>query len=165
MSDTLWVDADALLVDYLREEIGEASDYQTLTIIDDRIFPAIVRSPADWKDWQLPTIVVMGKQTLRDPGPHGDGKAHYDKKYPYLILILTEGDQVTSVRDVKILEQRVEDALRKAVISLYSEEHESLTLVEVGDSQINPYRKPNSKDPAKSWWALAAVEIRLESTI
>ena len=165
MSETLWVDADALLVDYLREELGSNSDYNTLVVNNERIFSTIIKSPNDWRDWQLPSVIVMGNKTFRNPGPHGDGEAHYDKQLPYLVVVLVDGDQVTAVRDAKILEQRVAEALRKAVVSLYAEDHESLNVVSVGDTQINLYRNPSPKNTAKSWWALVAIEIMLESTV
>ena len=164
-----WTDLDDQLVRVLQEDMGESGDYTDLVVEDTNFVATIIRRIEDWRDLPMPAVIVMGGKVLRDNGGHGDGDVHFDKRHPYLILIITDGTQFSAVHDAKVLEDRVEVSLANVIenarITPYTDGDERVNSIEVGDSQIKLYLKPNCKEKNHEWWAVAAVEIVVESTI
>lgn len=171
MSESLWLDTGDYIKDYLWSKLGPDGDYDTLVLAD--AFCTVLREITDMESRPKPSLVVSGKDLVRDNGGHGDGDIHYDRKMPFIVAISTAvGTQEESVREARILEARLEKALIDLRISISSGNGEYLNYVEVGNSRITKYkprpdlRKGNPRiDTDDEWYAVSATSILAESTI
>lgn len=171
MSESLWLDTDEYIKEYLWSRLGPDGDYADLVLAD--AFCTVLREITDLESRPKPSLVVIGRDLLRDNGGHGDGAIHYDRKMPFVVAISTAvGTQENSVREAKILEARLEKALIDLRISISNGEEEALNYVEIGNSRITKYkprpdmRKGNLRiDTDDEWYAVSATSILAESTI
>lgn len=170
MTESLWVDVDDYLKQYFIETMGEDSDYTTLQLQD--VFCTVIQDISDFEDRPKPSMAIVGRQMIRENGGHGDGEVHYDRQMPYIIAIATEGDQETAVRSAKILESRLEKAVRDLRIDLISDDGSTAEIVGVGNSKITKYKKRpdlvkgnRNLDTENNYYALTAIVLLVESTV
>lgn len=170
MTESLWVDLDDYLKQYFIETMGEDSDFDTLQLQD--VFCTIIQDISDFEDRPKPSLAIVGRNMLRTNGGHGDGEVHYDRKLPYLIVFVTEGDQETAVRDAKILDARAEKVIRDLRLDLIGDDGTAAEIVGVSNSKITKYKKRpdlvkgnRNLDTENNYYALSAIELLIESSV
>jgi hypothetical protein len=154
---------DAYLVAELLSRLGQHSSYSDLQV--ETALATIVRDQEDWRAWARPALVVTCRSVRRAPGPHGDGDLHIGKRYNYVVATICDGDQASALRDARILERRLELALREIAVSLdlVDAAGEQTQTVEIGDSLTLMYRNRTAQQD--NWQAVAAIAFTVESLL
>lgn len=165
MGESLWHDLDAWQVALIDEAMGQDSDYATLKL--ERVDTALVWDWQEWTEWPKPAVAVVSFALDREPGPHGDGNAHFTKQYHTIWLALTEGTQANAKRDAKILMARLEASLRESYKQAFTiapdSNGENLVNLHLGRGELSATRIPNSSDDM--WMVMAGIALRWETEV
>lgn len=159
MGESLWSDLDTWQVTTINAAMGQLSAYPTLKLA--RVDTALVWDLKEMMEWPKPAVAVMSFAAEREPGPHGDGIAHFDRTYPTIWLALTEGTQPNAKRDAKILVKRLEAVIRSLYQSLDGippdASGERVTTLKVGRTELSASRLLDSN---ATWMVMAGIALR-----
>lgn len=165
MGESLWHDLDAWQVDIIKAAMGQDSGYATLKLA--RVDTALVWDLQVWLDWPKPAVAVISFMEERQPGPHGDGIAHFTKRYPSIWLAVTEGTQADAKRDAKILVKRMETLARglyKQALTIPADgSGERVVNLWLGRGELSATRVPDSSDDL--WMVMAGIALEFESEV
>lgn len=108
MSESLWADVDAYLLDALLSDLGGDSAYETLQVAE-------VHNTALWTPakWTLPAVAFNGSEATSEYGTQHDGYPHEQAVYPYVVAAVVKASSYDSAQaHAKILTARIREALR-----------------------------------------------------
>jgi hypothetical protein len=152
MGESLWADIDTWQVTLLSGLFMDALAFPTLTA--QMVVASLIRHTSEWDNsemWKFPAIIVAGSRTLRPPSQalFGRGTVSHEKNNLYTWLAVVEGDSLTSVRDAKIYEKRLESAARALILSGWGtgstyplqpdQSGERLNTIQLGESNVAVY--------------------------
>jgi hypothetical protein len=112
-------------------------------------------------------VAVISFEEDRESGPHGDGIAHFTKRYSTIWLALVEGTQSDAKRDAKILSKRMETLIRNLYQQAFTlpadDSGENLVNVQLGRGVLSATRIPGSSDDL--WMVMAGMVLRWETEV
>jgi hypothetical protein len=165
VGESLWHDLDAWQVDIINTAMGPDSDYATLKL--QQVDTALVWDWKEYIDWPKPAVAVISFEEDRESGPHGDGIAHFTKRYSTIWLALVEGTQSDAKRDAKILSKRMETLIRNLYQQAFTlpadDSGENLVNVQLGRGVLSATRIPGSSDDL--WMVMAGMVLRWETEV
>jgi hypothetical protein len=165
MGESLWHDLDAWQVSIVTTAMGQASNYSTLKL--HAVNTALVWDLREWQAWAKPAVAIMSFVEERQPGPHGDGDAHFTKRYRSAWIALMEGTQSDAKRDAKILLKRLETLARglykQGFTLLPDTSGERLVNMAIGHSELSAHRYQGSSDDL--WMVMAGLAIDFETEV
>lgn len=161
MGENLWADMSAWLVNQIKAEMGSASSYTSLKL--ERVELAAVWNQREWQQWKLPAAVVISSSVRYGAGRHGDGDAHFDKLYPVVLLVLTQGTQAQAILDAQTLLKRLERLVAELAVEhdLAADTNgERLADIQVRTADMTAVAVPDSND---SWTVIGGLGVDFES--
>lgn len=166
MSESLWNNLDTFLVNRIRAAMGTDSAHPTLKL--QRVDTALTWDVAEWEDWPKPAVAVMGyERSAPGYGPHGDGVAHLEPVYRYVLLVMDEGTQQAAQANVKTLLTRLDAVIRDLYTDInglgpdsYGERPAN---IEVGSTAIGASRVQSSQ--ASRWIVLGGIDVRFVTEV
>ncbi|MCC6457276.1 MAG: hypothetical protein IT328_20145 [Caldilineaceae bacterium] len=165
MGESLWHDLDAWQVGIIDAAMGEDSEYDTLKLA--RVDTALVWDLQVWMEWPKPAVAVMSFMETREPGPHGDGIAHFTKRYPTIWLAVTEGTQANAKRDAKILVKRMETLARGLYQQAFTlpadDSGERVVNLALGRGELSARPVRSSNDDL--WMVMAGIALEFETEV
>lgn len=165
MGESLWADIDQKLVDIFTLHMGPESAYADLRL--SYIVATVLMDQSEWDAWaaqnKLPALVIESRREIVSPGPFGDGQIHLEKEYPFILGVITEGDEAACVRDAKILLKRVELVLRtEKTLVLVGADGEKVRRMHIQNATV--HRAPRLSDELK-WFGIGAQELTVEAIV
>lgn len=161
MGENLWADLSEWMVDTITASMGVDSEWETLKV--QKVELAVAWDELEWGKWPKPAVVVIGSRIVYGSGPHGDGDAHFDKTYPFVWLVLTEGVQSQAVLDAQTLLKRMERLAADLIVENDLEpdvEGETLANIHVRAADMTAVARPSSKS---HWMVIGGLRIDFES--
>lgn len=155
MSEAIWNDIDDWLVATLDPAMGASSAYTTLKC--QTVTATILRDLADVPRWILPALIIDGEIIKRESKTNNDCNNLYKKTMPYIIMAIVEGEREQVTIDAKILEKRIERALRPVEVTITDSVDEVAYRLILGDSQISISPKPLTH--VATWYGIASFEL------
>ena len=159
MSEAIWNDIDDWLVATLDAEMGQSGLYATLQC--NTVTATILRDLADVPRWTLPALIVDGEVIKREQITNNTCNNRYRKTHPYTIMAIVEGEREQVTIDAKVLEKRLERALRPVDVAITDSVDEVAYRLTLGDSQISISPKPMSH--IATWYGIASFELTVIS--
>lgn len=161
MGENLWSDLSAWMVERIEQAMGAESDYTTLPL--QRVALAAVWDEREWSAWPMPAAVVIASSLRYGVGPHGDGQPHYDKRYPVVWLVLTQGSQAQAILDAQTLLKRMERLVADLTVGhdlAADAQGERLSRITVQAADMTAVRLPDAHD---TWTIIGGLGLDFES--